>query len=236
MEDFTGIETIIQWLEKSGILDIITEIFADYSVLLLDGIINLLFGLLKSSVLFIISSIVSLIIGVIVVIGYIICYILRGIGLMRIAKKLGVDRRFLAWIPFGVDYFVGDCAEKSIARENKKAWNWSLILILTHLACTVGMPIVQVIVAIILSFLPPLSALLNLILSCAGLIFAGLYSYCLYRIFKQFMGNTASIIFTVCSLCLGPLEGVFIFIVSFFKLRPASGNEAAAACVAVIDT
>jgi hypothetical protein len=38
------------------------------------------------------------------------------------------------------------------------------------------------------------------------------------------------------ALCGTGVFAVMLFVMGFFKLRPASENEAAAACVAVIDT
>ena len=225
MDNLTGVEVIINWLEQSGVLDIMSDTMADFVVKVIQGILEVLIRLFASGAVLLVGAIVALVVSVLTGIISLVGYVFRSIGLMCIAKKLGVQHRFLAWIPFGWYYLVGDCAEKGIARDGKKPWKWGLILILTGLAVTVGMPLVQAVVAIILSFIPPLSTFLNLVLSSSGLIFAGLYCYCLYRVFNQFVGKTGSIILSVCVAVLGPVEGLIIFVVGCMKLHQSEIQE-----------
>ena len=235
MEQVYGIfERLIQILMDSGLLDAlgdtVTDILSKYSENLIMLLWNLFLELLRKSTIFLIGVIVIAALGLLLLLVLLISYILRSIGLMRIAKKLGVKRRFLAWVPIGSEYLVGECAEKSIARNGKKSWKWGLILALTFVATTVGMPIVQAVVIVILYFFPAFSAILNLILECASLIYMGLYTYCLFRIYKEFSGTSGGLLFALCSLFLGLIEGVFTVIVSCLQLRdvapaPAEDGE-----------
>ena len=224
-------------LRESGVPDVIVDMFTDYTLDVFSGILNIILELIARSALWLILFVITAVATVVAVIALtilrLVSYIFGSIGLMRIAKKLGVKRRFLAWIPFAWDYLVGACAEKSIARNGKKPWKWGAILILTLIAVTVGMPIVRLVASVIVSVLPPLVPIVNLILSSAWLIYTGLYCYALFRIFKEFSGTTGSVIFVLCSLFLWPVEGAFVFIISCLKLRDPAGAASTQDAVAL---
>ena len=237
-QSYGGFEYFVQFLIDTGLLDALGDAASDAATQYTENIILYLWNLLvemgkellRESALLLVAAIIllvgivfALIVCVVVFILAVISYVFRSIGLMRIAKKLGVKHRFLAWIPFGSDYLTGICTEKCIEREGKKPWKWGAILILLFTATTVGMPILQLIVSIVLSVLPMFSALLNLLLSSASLIYTGFYVYCLFRIFKQFSGTTGGIIFAGCTWFMGLIEGIFVFIVSCMKLRAPEG-------------
>ena len=108
-----------------------------------------------------------------------------------------------------------------------------MILLFVTLGTTVGQPIVQLAVAIVLSVLPMLSVAINLILECSTLILLGMNAYCLYLIFKEFLGKTGGIVMAVCSTASIWFEGIFLFIVACFKVRNAQ-TPAAKEDVAVV--
>ena len=241
-EIYHELENAVQYLIDSGLLDALgdnaSEVIEQYAlhfVMLIGSFLAELVAesaLLLVLVLFVLALLAVIVVGALIIsavllILAIISYVFRSIGLMRIAKKLGVKYRFLAWIPFASAYLVGACAEKSLERDGKKPWKWGTILLLTLIATTVGMPFLQLTVSVVLSVLPLLAFALDAVLSCASLIYLGLYTYCLFCVFKQFSGTSGGLIFAICTLFMHLIEGIFVFIVSCLHLRePATkGNE-----------
>ena len=231
--NFTGIEPIIEWLVDTGLMDVLSDMITDFSVEALYAVLLILVGLITSAAAWSVILIGLALIAAVLIIGWLIMYIVHSIGLMRIAKKLGVKHRWMAWIPFANIYLLGACAEKSETRNGRKPWKWGLILLFVTLGTTVGQPIVQLAVAIVLSVLPMLSVVINLILECSTLILLGMNAYCLYLIFKEFLGKTGGIVMAVCSTASIWFEGIFLFIVACFKVRNAQ-TPAAKEDVAVV--
>ncbi|MBQ7380206.1 MAG: hypothetical protein IJW70_11085 [Clostridia bacterium] len=220
--NFTGIESVIQWLEETGLLDVITDFLTDFSVEALYAVLALVVGLITSAAAWGVVLVIVIVTAIVTTAVLLVLYILHAVGLMRIAKKLGVKHRFLAWIPYANIYLLGKCAEKSEERNGRKVWKWGMILLFTTLGMTVGQPIVQTVLGILLSFFPMLAALVTLILECSSLILWAMNTYCLYLIFKEFAGKTGGIILSICSLLSISFEGVFLFVVGCLKLRPAA--------------
>jgi hypothetical protein len=187
--------------------------------------IDMFFELIKTSAVFVIGVIASIVGAIITLILSVVLYILQAIGVMRIAKKLGVGHRWLAWIPIAKAYLIGDCAEASIARNGKKPAKWGMIILFSYMAVTVGKTLVQMLLLTIGNILPGLNALIVLVLELAPFIFVGLYTYCMYRIFKEFTGKTGGIILSICALLSVNYEGLFFFIASFFKLRGSEDEQ-----------
>ena len=221
MGDFVGLDSVIEWMEQAGLWDALSEMLVDVSVETIYQLITLA-----------IAAISSLAIGGVILAGVVIAavvtavcaltlYVLRGIGLMRIAKKLGVKRRYLAWIPYANAYLLGECAEKSIERNGKKPARWGLILLFTSLGCGIGQPLVQWALSIVLSFLPGISGIVVLLLECSTVILLVMVGYCMWCIFKEFMDNVPAIVLAVFGAVGGDLVALLLFIVGFFKLRPA---------------
>lgn len=227
---FTGIEPIIDWLEQTGLLDAITQLIAEVSV---ESLISL--------VVLAVSAIASLAVGGIilaaVIIGLIVAavvaltlYVLRAIGLCKIAKKLGVKNRFLAWIPYGHAFVLGACAEKGAQRNGKKPWKWSWILLGVTLGLGIGMPIVQLAFSILLSVFPMLSVLVTMLLECASLVLLAITAHCLWSTGKEFMNNTLAIVLAIIApLC--DVVPIYLFIVGFLKLRTAQESDAVAVVI-----
>lgn len=227
---FTGIEPILEWMEQSGLLDAISDVIVEVSV---ESVISL--------IVLAVSAIASLAVGGIilaaVLIGLIVAavvtvtlYVLRAIGLCKIAKKLGVKNRFLAWIPYGHAYVLGACAEKSAQRNGKKPWKWSWILLGTTLGLGIGMPIVQLAVSLLLSIFPMLSVLVSMILECASLVLLAMIAHCLWSTCREFMDNTLAIVLAIlATLC--DVVPLCLFIVGFLKPRAAQEPDAVAVVI-----
>ena len=147
---------------------------------------------------------------------------LRSVGLFKIAKKLGVKHRFLAWIPYGYAYLLGKCAEASAQRNGKKTWKWGWILLITSLALGIGQPVVQGAITIILSVFPFLSVIIAVLIECSSLILLVMTGYCMWCIYKEFMNHVLAVILAVICPLGGLIGDAVLFIVGFFKLHPAS--------------
>lgn len=226
MNEFTGAEQIIQWLDQTGLLDALTEMITDITVESVYAVLVLLVSAISSLAIGGIILAAMIISAIVTVVAILVCYVLRGIGLSRIAKKLGVKNRFLAWIPYGNAYLLGACAEQSMNRNGKKTWKWGLILLFTTLGMGIGQPVVQLALSIILSFLPGLSVLVNLVLELSSIILIAMIGHCLWSVCKEFMDNVPAIILAI----LGALGGkwalaVLLFVVGFCKLRPTKEQQ-----------
>ena len=211
----TAIEAVVEWLIETGLMDVLSDLITDFSVGAFYALLVTLVGVLTSVVTWGVSLVVLIVVAIAIVLVWL------SVGLMRIAKKLGVKHRWMAWIPFANAYLLGACAEKSQTRNGKKPWKWGLILLFVTLGMSVGQPIVQLAVSIVLSVLPMLSFVINAILECSTLILMVMNGYCLYLIFKEFLGKTGGIVMAVCSAVTVWFEGIFLFIVACFKVRPA---------------
>lgn len=237
MGEFTGIEPILEWMEETGLLDALSEMITDITVETIYAFFALLFSAIGGLTIGGIILVALAIAAVVLALTLLTVYVLRAIGLSRIAKKLGVKNRFLAWIPYGNAFLLGACAERCTEKNGKKPWKWGLILLFTSLGLGIGQPVVQLALTIILSIIPGLSAVVTLIVECSSLILLAIIGHCLWRVLKEFMDNVPAIILAL----LGALGGkgvfaVLVFIVGFLKLRPAKEREEASAPIEMINT
>lgn len=228
MGEFTGIEPLLQWMEETGLLDFLADLIASIAGEAVYAFFIALFSSLGGLVISGITLIVTAIVTVITAIALLVGYVLSSIGLSRMAKKLGVSQRFLAWVPYGRAYLLGVCAEQSMLRQEKQTWKWGYILLFTSLGLGIGRPVVQLVLDIILSFIPGLSLLIRLVLSLSTVILSAMFGHCLWSILKEYMERVPAIILAL----LGALGGkgvfaVLVFIVGFLKLRPAKTMEVA---------
>lgn len=226
MNNFTGFETIIEWMEQVGLMDALTDMFVDVSVETIYALVTLAIAAIGSLAIGGIILAAMAIAAIVTAVVMLVLFILRAIGLTKIAKKLGIGHRYLAWIPYANAYLLGECAEYSIKRNGKKPAKWGLILLLTSLGLGIGQPVVQVALHIVLSFIPGLSTFAALLVECSSVILVVMTGYCLWRIFREFMDNVLAIVLAVIGPIGGDLVAVILFIVSFFKLRPVKAPTA----------
>ncbi len=217
----TAIEEVIEWLIETGLMDVLGGIITDCSVGAFYALLVTMVGVLTSVVTWGVGLVVLIVVAIAIVLVWLFIYVFHSVGLMRIAKKLEVKHRWMAWIPFANAYLLGACAEKSQTRNEKKPWKWSLILLFVTLGMSVGQPVVQLVISIVLSVLPMLSFVINAILESSTLILIAMNGYCLYLVFKEFLGKTGGIVMAVCSAVTIWFEGIFLFVVACFKVRPA---------------
>lgn len=221
------VKAFIEWLEETGIMDALTDMLTEISVQSIYAFWALVISVIGSLAIGGVILTVGIVVAVVTAVVVITLYVLRAIGLCNIAKKLGVKNRFLAWIPYANAYVLGACAEQSARRNGKKPWKWGYILLFTTLGLRIGQPIVQMLIAIILTIFPMLSALIGLIMGCSGLILLVMTGYCLWCICKEFMDQTLAVIFAVLGPICKDAVAVLLFVVGFLRLRPAGAADTA---------
>ena len=224
----TGLEPLYDWLRSFEVGEEIAEFLCE----LPEAVVVLLAVLAGIAACVLAVAIVALAIAALIallgVILWGVLYVLRAIGLSKIAKKLGVKHRYLAWIPYANAYLFGACAEAGAKRDGKKPWKWSLILLLTTVGLGIGLPVVQAVVAIILTVLHlpvSLTVAVTLVVECASVALLVLSSVCLWRICRQFMDDPLAIILAVLSPFFGNLVSVLLFVVGCLKVRRAKMIE-----------
>lgn len=78
--------------------------------------------------------IVSLIITYLVVLVIMIAdYIFTSVGLQRIAKRRGIKKRFLVWLPVGYDWVLGSIVDAEEVHKNDYDRKWRKILVIINL-------------------------------------------------------------------------------------------------------
>lgn len=222
--NFTGIEWMIDWMEQTGLLDAISDVLVDVSVEALIALITIAITVISSLAIGVFVLAVLAVVAVVLIVTAIVVYVLRGIGLTKIAKKLGVKYRFLAWIPYAHAYLLGACAEQSMKRNGKKTWKWGWILLFSTIGLGIGLPVVQATLYLLLSSSPMLSALVTVLLECSSLILLAVTAHCLWSVCKEFMDNVPAIILAILAP-LWELVAVLLFITGFLKVRPAAIYE-----------
>ena len=225
---FTGLEPVYDWLMCSEIGEEIAEFLCD----LPEAVAFLLAVAFAyaACVLALVAVSAALRAFAILLRALLWCvmYVLRAIGLSKIAKKLGVKHRFLAWIPYANAYLFGACAEKSAKRDGKKPCKWSLILLLVTVGLGIGLPIVQLAVALVLILLQfpiSLTVAITLLVEVASIALLVVTSVCLWRICRQFMDDPLAIIIAVLAPFCTELVAVLLFVIGCLKLRRSRAEE-----------
>ena len=118
-------------------------------------------------------------------------YVLRSIGLYTMAKNRGIENAWLAWVPVGNSWLLGQIADEVNSRQGKKT-NYSLILlVLTAVTAAGGFSLV----------LLPFSALLSAPLSLAASV---VYFIALYDVYQDYAPKNA-VFFWCSAFCFRPI-------------------------------
>lgn len=124
-------------------------------------------------------------------------YVLRALSLHTMAKNRGLENAWLAWVPVGCNWLLGQIADDINRRQGKKT-NYSLVLlVLSAAAAAGGFSLV----------LLPLSALFSAALSIAVSV---VYFIALYDIYQDYAPKNA-VVFLVLSILLS-LQWLLLFI------------------------
>lgn len=132
-------------------------------------------------------------------------YILKSIGLYKLANKRGFENPWLAWIPIGDLYILGlIVGEMDIFSffHLENLGLWCPVIVIVGAVCS-GIPI------------------LGIIFSIALLIFSILI---IYKLFQLYTPN--AVLFTILSILLG-LFPIFVFVIRNNELISAAVNTAA---------
>lgn len=167
---------------------------------------------------FISSVIIFLIISLVL-------YIIKALGIFKMAQRVGLNNGWLAFIPIAKNYIFGKVAEKYIRKDRRRPAKLGIILTVLDflmLACVVFL--IYVCFGYIIFFiftdivLPKPGVAVILIISIISFLFCGLaiaYTIvrfiALWRIYAIFNYENASM-FTVLTYFFGFLEPILIFI------------------------
>jgi len=142
-------------------------------------------------------------------------YVVTALGYYRMAKKLGVDNAFLAFIPVASQYLIGQIAEVGASATGKKSWPWRYILLLPYIGLFVLSFVMGVTSA--LSVVLPIFAVLTLLLALVIMpvtIAVVVFNYmALWYIFKLFDEGNA-VLYLVLSIFFSVAMPIIILILS----------------------
>lgn len=167
---------------------------------------------------FISSVIIFLIISLVL-------YIIKALGIFKMAQRVGLNNGWLAFIPIAKNYIFGKVAEKYIRKDRRRPAKLGVILAVLNLLIFVcGIALFSALFGVIAFFIEAetvqaeLELSLMLIISFTGFLFCVLaiaYTIvrfiALWRIYAIFNYENASM-FTVLTYFFGFLEPILIFI------------------------
>ena len=175
----------------------------------------------------------SLALGISGVLG-IALFVLKGLGLYRMAKGIGMSNSWLAFIPVANIYVLGSISQKYVKRDGTKSAKMGVILLLLYIAeliLAIALLIFFVIsvVAIISnaelaietesqmtmemfsSFIPVIA--LYFVLLAVAISYAVTFFVALWRIYSLYDGKNATV-YLVLSILFGAITPVFLFVIS----------------------
>lgn len=158
-------------------------------------------------------------------------FVLKGFGLYRMAKSLGINNSWLSFVPFADLYILGSIASKYIKKDGSKSAKFGIILpIIYAIAYVIAIIFFVVFIVFCLNLIveaeqamfDPNSFSLNLsmfipvvityiITLISGIIYKVLFFISLWRVFAIF-DNDNKTIFLVLSILFSILAPIFIFI------------------------
>jgi hypothetical protein len=153
------------------------------------------------------SSVFAILGGFIFVIAIIgiILYVIMALGMQTMAKKLGIENPWIAWIPIVSVYTLGKIAGDQITIFNKVISRLGLILVIGGI-CTA-----------VIGFIPYLNFLV-------GIAYAIIYYVALYKVYRIFVEDSATL-YLVFSIIINVTAPFFIFFASKRKPNLAIFNE-----------
>lgn len=227
--------------------DTLANSLAEFVYAIFERMINEIFGgLMIGGVLLGILGLVLPILGALslgvliaLLIVTLIKYLITAIGVTRVAKKLGVRGRILAWIPVCNIFIVGKCTEHARKRKGKKSPPWGWLLLIGILLSVVAPFVIQLcfevfswlmlVVAAVFPVAPIIvelaQILVTILLFSIIPLYYALFSFCTYLVYREFMSTPASIFWTLLTFFFN-LYGFVFFIVGFMKLKPVEQASA----------
>ena len=148
----------------------------------------------------VIMSVLGIILVISLVIG-VICYVFNALGLYAMAKNRNIDNPWLAWIPIGSRYLMGELINDDVSISTWHIPYAKLFLPLMGLALTIVM--------MILGFIPYLGAIMTILLSLALSFYYYTAQFWLYSIYDQ----DHRVLYLVLSIIFPFLGPIFVFII-----------------------
>jgi len=154
--------------------------------------------------------IIFLCVAVLLAIGL---FVVKAIGLYRIAQRQGIEHAWIAWIPFVQAYLYAEIIGEEIKIGTVKIPQFPWI----YIAITYGSPII----AFVLNLVPFWGGLLALLLGPAIYVAS---IYVMYRFFKIFEGDNAVVYTVICAI----FPVVFPFMVLVLREKSFAADAATA--------
>lgn len=152
-------------------------------------------------------------------------YIGSSVAIMKLCKKLGIDKAYLGFVPFANSYKLGQVADV-LCEKNRDKGGWAKKLLIMHIVSAVSALIFSVFYAIlstVLEFIPtgPFYLILSMVILVCYIILMAIdiavmvFAYIAHwKIFKYTNEKTA-VLFLVLSILLGSWP--FLLITAFSK-------------------
>lgn len=135
----------------------------------------------------------------------IVLYVLGALGLSRMAKKLGVENPWMAWLPIFNIYLIGKIAGDEVVVFGKEVKNLAVVLAVS-----------SVVIGAV--------SVIPLIGQIALIVYIIFYYTVLNKIYKIFNESSARM-YTVLSVIFAPLLPVFLFIMSGKEPNVSGGDN-----------
>ncbi len=170
-------------------------------------------------------AIVMIVVGLIVlVIGFltvIATYVLQALAIMRMSKKLYIERPWLAWIPIAQSYALGRVAERCDERQGKDVKPWAKILLFAHIGYYVIYMVLSGVSGLVQLMIPLVGpVLLSMLQTALTLAFTVFVYICVWKAFREFYPKTVNIVVFVITAVLSA-HPITMLIASFLPLQPA---------------
>ena len=160
----------------------------------------------------IITSVISIAVSVI-------SYLLYALSTYRLAKKLDVQKAWLAWIPLAQYFTLGKVAEQCDVRRGKSTKPWGKIMLFVALGAMVACAVLGGIGGFLNSLLPPLGipvTMLSSLVSWAPLV---IMCICCWKIYREFFPETVNTVLFVISIVFS-VQTIVNLVASFRQPNP----------------
>ena len=164
-----------------------------------------------------------LIVSVAAVIGLIVAavtYVIWSLGTYRLAKKLDVDKAFLAWIPYAQYWTLGQVAEKCDERRGKEVKPWGKYFLISAVGSVVIGTVLSGIGSVINSILPGVGMIFTIPASLLSYLPLVVMCICCWKIDREFFPETVNIVLFVISVVFS-VQPIMNLIASFRQPNPA---------------
>lgn len=170
------------------------------------------------SIAIIVIALIAFVVGMLITLA---TYVLQALAIMRMSKKLYIERPWLAWIPIAQSYALGRVAERCDERQGKDVKPWAKILLFAHIGYYVVYVVLSGISGLVQLIIPVIGpALLSLLQTALTLAFTVLVYICVWKAFREFYPKTVNIVVFVVTVVLS-VHPITMLIACFLPLQPA---------------